>query len=91
LTSLIPQNDPVDVALDRAGAVREGEAVEHGGVVLSESACEGVQVGLVVGLDSGDPGVEAVDVAAGEDFSELVPSPSFKIRSGSPPGAGSGR
>jgi hypothetical protein len=57
--------DPVDVALDGSGAVRQGEAVEHGGVVLFESCGEGVQVGLVVGLDCDDPGVQAVPVQPG--------------------------
>src|SRR5215472_2127925 len=41
--------DPVDVALDRAGAVGQGQAVAHGGVVLLEPGGEGVQVGLVIG------------------------------------------
>ena len=41
--------DPVDVALDGSGAVRQGEAIEHGGVGLFEPGGEGVQVGLVAG------------------------------------------
>jgi len=38
---------------------------------LSEPGGEGAQVGLVIDLGGGDPGVEAVAVAAGEDLGEL--------------------
>jgi hypothetical protein len=40
-------------------------------VVVLEAAGEGVQVGLVVGVDGFDPCVEAVAVQAGEDLGEL--------------------
>jgi hypothetical protein len=40
-------------------------------VVAVDAAGEGVQVGLVVGLDCGDPVVEAAAVQAGEDLGEL--------------------
>jgi hypothetical protein len=50
--------------------VGQGQAVEHGSVVVFEPGGEGVQVGLVIGLDGGDPGIEAVAMAAGEDLGE---------------------
>ena len=40
-------------------------------MVAFDAAGEGVQVGLVVGFDGGDPVVEAVAVPAGEDLGEL--------------------
>jgi hypothetical protein len=40
-------------------------------VVAPESVSEGVQVGVVVGLDRGDPIVETVSVQDGEDLGEL--------------------
>ena len=58
LTILIPQNDPVDVALDFAGAVGQGEAVGDGLLVGADAGGEGVQVGLVVGFDRGEPVVQ---------------------------------
>jgi hypothetical protein len=41
-----------------------------------------VQVGLVVGLDGGDPGIQPVAVPAGEDLGELgdVPGESIQAR-----------
>ena len=71
LTILIPQNGPVDVALDDAGVPGHGQAVEHGVVVAFDAADEGVQVRLVIGLDGGDPVIEPVSVEAGEDLGEL--------------------
>ena len=71
LTILIPQNEPVDIAFDDAGVLGHGEAVEDGLLVAFDAVGEGVQVGLVVGLDGRDPVVEAVAVAAGEDLGEL--------------------
>jgi hypothetical protein len=40
-------------------------------VGLFEPDGEGVQVGLVVGLDCGDPGVQAVTMKPGKDLCEL--------------------
>jgi hypothetical protein len=41
-------------------------------VVLFEPGGEGVQVGLVIGLDSGDPGVQAVTMQPGKDLGEFA-------------------
>src|SRR6266545_5815977 len=62
--------DAVDVALYGAGAVRQGQSIEDSGVVAFEARGVGVQLGDVVGLDRGDPGVQAVGVAAGEHVTE---------------------
>src|SRR5262249_27155581 len=70
LTNLIPQNDPVDVALDLAGAVGQGQAVEDGLVVAFEPG-EGAQVRLVAGAGLGDPGIELLAAPAGEDLGEF--------------------
>ena len=40
-------------------------------MVVFDAAGEGVQVGLIVSLDGGDPVIEAVAVQAGEDLGEL--------------------
>jgi len=74
--------DPVDVAFDDAGVPGQGEPVDHGVVVVLEAAGEGVQVGLVIGFDSGDPVVELVAVPAGEDLGELgdVPGEGVQVR-----------
>ena len=55
-------------------------------MVALEAAGEGVQVGLVVGLDGGDPVVEAVAVQAGEDLGELgdVPGERVQVRAAFP-------
>jgi hypothetical protein len=71
LTILIPQNEPVDIAFDDAGVLGHGEAVEDGLLVAFDAVGEGVQVGLVVGVDGGEPVAEAVAVRAGEDLGEL--------------------
>jgi hypothetical protein len=71
LTILIPQNDPVDVAFDLAGAVRQGQSVEHGLVVVLEPGGEGAQMWLVADLDGGDPGVQLATAQAGEDLGEF--------------------
>jgi hypothetical protein len=63
--------DPVDVAFDLAGAVGQGQAVEHGLVVAFEPGDEGAQVRLVAGAGPGDPGVQLLTVPAGEDLGEL--------------------
>jgi hypothetical protein len=62
---------PVDIAFDDAGVLGHGEAVEDGLLVAFDAVGEGVQVGLVVGVDGGEPVVEAVAVRAGEDLGEL--------------------
>jgi hypothetical protein len=55
-------------------------------VVAPDAVGEGVQVGLVVGLDGGDPVVEAVAVQAGEDLCELgdVPGEGVQVRAAAP-------
>ena len=55
-------------------------------MVAPEATGEGVQVGLVVGLDGGDPVVEAVAVQAGEDLGELgdVPGEGVQVRAAFP-------
>jgi len=65
-----PDLEAVDVSFDRSWAPLEGEAVLDGVVVTLDAECEGVQVGLVVGLDGGDPVVESLALAAGEDLRE---------------------
>jgi len=49
-------------------------------VVALEAVGEGVQVGLVVGLDVGDPVVEAAAVQAGEDLGELGDVPGERVQ-----------
>ena len=71
MTILIPQNDPVDVAFDLAGAVGQGQAVEDGLVVAFEPGDERAQVWLVAGAGRGDPGVQLLAAPAGEDLGEL--------------------
>jgi hypothetical protein len=56
--------EPADVAFDDAGVPGHGEAVEDGLLVAFDAVGEGVQVGLVVGADGGEPVVEAVAVRA---------------------------
>src|SRR5579863_5579253 len=53
---------------------------------MLDAADEGVQVGLVVGLDRGDPVVEAVAVQAGEDLGEFrhVPGEGVQVRAAFP-------
>jgi len=55
-------------------------------VVALEAVGEGVQVGLVVGLDGGDPVVKAVAVQASEDLGELgdVPGERVQMRAACP-------
>jgi hypothetical protein len=43
-----------------------GEAGEDGGVVVAQAVGEAMQVGLAVGVERGDPGVEPVAVAFDE-------------------------
>lgn len=64
--------EPVDVASDDAGVPGHGEAVEDGLLVAFDAVGEGVQVGLVVGADGGEPVVEAVAVQAGEDLANSM-------------------
>jgi hypothetical protein len=71
LTILSPQNDLVHGALDLAGAVGQGQAVEDGLVVAVEPGDEGAQVRLVVGAGPGDPGVQLLPAPAGEDLGEV--------------------
>src|SRR6201989_3478887 len=55
-------------AFDEAGVPGQGQAVADGGVVLADPGGEGVELGLVIGVDGGHPGVEPAAVAAGEDL-----------------------
>jgi hypothetical protein len=70
LTILIPQNEPVDVALDGAGAPGQGEPGGDGVVVAAQVGGEGGQGREGVAFGGGDPGVEAVAVAAGHHGGE---------------------
>ena len=78
--------DPVDVALDLAGAVGQGQSVEYGLVIAFEPGNEGAQVRLVVGTDLGDPGVQLLAVPAGEDLGERgdVPGQGVQVRAVGP-------
>src|SRR5262249_26866052 len=62
--------ESVDVALDHSRAPGHGEAVQDGVLIALDSEGEGVQAGLVAGLDRGDPVAAAVPVQAGEDLGE---------------------
>ena len=55
-------------------------------MVAFEAVGEGVQVGLVVGLDGGDPVIEAIAVQAGEDLGEFgdVPGERVQMRAACP-------
>ncbi|MEU5499750.1 hypothetical protein [Streptomyces griseofuscus] len=66
MTSLIPQNDPVDVAFDDAGAPRQGQARCDGGEIAFEAVGEGVEAGQVVGADRLDPLWEPVALEFGD-------------------------
>src|SRR5262249_28457625 len=84
--------DPVDVAFDLAGAVGQGQAVEYGGMVALEPGREGAQLRLVISLDGGDPGVQPLASAAGEDLGELgdVAGQGVQVRAAGPHGAEAG-
>ena len=62
--------EPVDVAFDWAGAVGQGQAVADGVEVAAQVVGEGGQRRQGVVFDGGDPGVEAVVVAAGHHRGE---------------------
>jgi Transposase, Mutator family len=62
--------EPVDVALDRSGAVGQGQAVADGAEVAAQVGGEGSQGRQGVVFDGGDPRVEAVAVAAGHHRGE---------------------
>jgi len=66
-----------------------GEAVEDGLLVAFDAVGEGVQVGLVVGVDGGEPVARRFAVRAGEDLGELgdVAGARVQVR-GSAPGPG---
>ena len=70
------------LAFEGAAAVGQGQPGGDGLLVAADAAGEGVQVGLVVGFDGGDPVVEAVAVQAGEDLGELgdVPGECVQVR-----------
>jgi len=71
LTNLIPQNDLVDVALHGGGAAGQGEPGGDGLLVTADAPGEGVQLGLVVGFDPGEPVLEGEQaLAAGHHLGE---------------------
>ena len=73
MTILIPQNDLVDVAFHGAGAVGQGEPGGDGLLVAADAVGEGVQLGLVVGLDPGEPVFECEQaLAAGHHLGETA-------------------
>lgn len=55
LTSLIPENDPVDMAFDRAGTPGQRKTRGDSLVITPEAVGEGVQGGQVVGVDGVRP------------------------------------
>src|SRR5581483_1722395 len=57
--------EPVDVAFNGPGAIGQGEAVPDGVEVAAQVAGESSQRREGVVLDGGDPGIQAVAVAAG--------------------------
>src|SRR5947209_10535631 len=62
--------EPVDVALDRPGAVGQGQAVADGVEVAAQVGGECCQRRQGVVLDGGDPRIEPVAVAAGHHGGE---------------------
>jgi hypothetical protein len=71
LTILIPQNDLVDVAFHGSGAVGQGQPGGDGLLVTADAGREGMQLGLVVGLDRGEPAWELlVSGAVGHHLGE---------------------
>jgi hypothetical protein len=79
--------DAVDVALDRARAVRQAQAVDHGVQVALEPGGEGVEVRELVGLHSGDPHAlirPSVRSAALSKWCDTDGSPSFEVITHSP-------
>ena len=83
LTILIPQNEPVDVAFGRSGAVGQGEPGGDGREVLADPGGEGVQFGLVVGFDSFEPAGEVSFAgAAGHHLGEAGHVPGEPVQLG---------
>jgi hypothetical protein len=72
LTNLIPQNDAVDVALDRAGTPGHGESGGDGGLVAAESDDQGVQGWQVVGFNGSHPVVELCAVSGRHHRGEVA-------------------
>jgi hypothetical protein len=62
--------DAADIAFDRSAAVGQGEPVADGSLVAAEAAGEGMQMRQVADLDGGDPGGQALAVAAGHHLRE---------------------
>ncbi len=62
--------EPVDVAFNGPGAIGQGEAVPDGVEVAAQVAGESSQRREGVVLDGGDPGIQAVAVAAGHHHGE---------------------
>ncbi|MFF4189039.1 hypothetical protein ACFYZ9_38210 [Streptomyces sp. NPDC001691] len=60
----------VDPAFGGAGVPLGGQSLDHGIPVLLQAVREGVRSGQVLGADGGDPVVEVLAGAGGEDLSE---------------------
>lgn len=70
LTNQIPQNQPIDVAFDGAGAVRQRQAIADCVKIASEIAGEGRDRSQCVLFDAGDPVLEAVSLERGHHRGE---------------------
>ncbi|WP_328664963.1 hypothetical protein [Streptomyces sp. NBC_00328] len=70
MTKQIPQNQPVDIALDCAGTMVQGPAVADGVEVTAEVAGEGCEQCRSVLLGVDDPAFEAGAAASGHHHGE---------------------
>ena len=62
--------DPVHSALDRAGAVRQRQPVDHGGQIALEPGRKRAQLRQFIALHLGDPVLEPTAVPANHELSE---------------------
>ena len=75
--------DLVDVALHGAGAVGQGEAGGDGLLVATDAVGEGAELGLVVGLDPGEPVLEGEQaLALGHHLGEAADMPGQGVEVG---------
>ena len=70
MTSLIPQNDPVDVTFDDAGAPGQGEAGDDGIAVTVNAGGKSVEAGEVVLPDGAEPLRQPAAPALGEHLAK---------------------